>query len=159
MVIADFETTNGHFAIEASRLLKNEGKLYAVGSQKELLKKVANEAKHQHLDTFEILSGHIEKLEGVPLKSGLLDLVIISNVFFTVENKTECVKEAHRLLRKGGRVLFVEWSDSFGGIGPHKSHVVKKENAYKIFNDNGFEFMKEVDADHYHYGIIFQKKV
>jgi SAM-dependent methyltransferase len=158
MVVADFETTNSFFALEAARQLKGKGKLYCIGSNKELLKKVANEAARESIDTLHTLTGNIEKTCGVPLRDGLLDLVIIANVFFSLEEKNACAQEAYRLLRNGGRVLFIEWLDSFNGIGPHKGHIVSKEDALTMFKSVGFELMKEVDADHYHYSFVFQKK-
>lgn len=158
MLIADFETTNSYIPLEIGRLLKNEGKIYVTGSNKELLKRVGSEAKHQHITSLEILSGHIEKNEGIPLRDGTLDLIVMSNVLFSVDEKNNCLKEASRLLRKGGRVLLTDWVDSFAGIGPHKDHVIKKNDALNLFTESGFELMNEIDAGHYHYGFIFQKK-
>jgi len=159
MFVADFETTNGVFALEVARLLKNDGKVFCVGSQGELLRRVSNEATREHLGTLEIIKGHIEKSKGVPLKDGILDLVIIENSFFTLENKDITAHEANRLLRNGGRVLLVEWIDSFGGIGPHKDHVVSKSDVLAHFKNAGFSLMKEIDADDFHYAYIFQKKI
>ncbi|HYC34481.1 MAG TPA: methyltransferase domain-containing protein [Candidatus Paceibacterota bacterium] len=156
--IADFESGSGHFALEAARLLLGEGKIYAIGSQSDMLRKIAKNAKEEGIQNLEILSGHIEKANGVPLKDGMLDLVIISNTLFGVDKKDQTANEAFRLLHKNGRVLLVEWLDSFKGLGPHKDHVVSKEAAKEIFEKAGFELMKEIDARHFHYAFIFQKK-
>ncbi len=158
MVIVDFETRNGFFALEAARQLQDKGKIYCVGSNPELLRKIANEAKLESLETVHILTGNIEKECGVPLRDGIADVVIIANVFFTLTDKNRTAAEAFRLLRNGGRVLFIEWIESFGGIGPHKDHIISKEEALSLFTSAGFHVMKEVDADHYHYSFVFQKK-
>lgn len=157
MSIADFESGAGFFALEAARLLKNDGKVFCIGSNPDLLRRISNEAKHRNLEGIEILTGHIERKHGVPLKDGSLDLVIMANIFFGVDQKDKTVQEAFRLLHKGGRVFFVEWIDSFGGLGPEKSKVVAKEDAIAAFKVCGFEIIKEVDADSFHFAYVFRK--
>jgi ubiquinone/menaquinone biosynthesis C-methylase UbiE len=157
MVIGLFESYGSFFPLEIAHALKNEGKLFCIGSNKDLLKKISNDAKQKSFDTIEVLSGNIEKQGGIPLRDGVLDLVVIANIFFTIEQKKETLQEAYRLLKKGGRVLFVEWLDSFGGIGPHKEHIVTRVVAEGLFQEMNFELLKEIDAHTYHYALIFKK--
>ena len=60
-------------------------------------------------------------------------------------------------LRKKGRILFVDWSDSFGGIGPRPEDIVSEENAKTLFEDAGFKLDSSFDAGAHHYGLIFKK--
>jgi hypothetical protein len=62
-----------------------------------------------------------------------------------------------RILKKKGRVLLVEWADSFAGMGPHRDHVVKQDDAKKIFIDAGFAYERDVKAGEHHYGLVFRK--
>ncbi len=40
MLVADFGTGSGHYAIEASRIVGNSGRVYAIDIQQALVKKV-----------------------------------------------------------------------------------------------------------------------
>ncbi len=157
MYIGVFEAYESFFPLEIARILHNDGQLFCIGSNKELLKKIFNDVVAQGLHTVEILSGNIEKYNGTPIRDESLDLVVIANIFFTIEKKQQTIQEAYRLLKKGGRVLFVEWIDSFGGIGPKSEHIVFQHEAIKLFNAESFELQKEIDAHRYHYALIFKK--
>ena len=55
-----------------------------------------------------------------------VDAVIISDLLFHVEHKNQVLQEAHRILRAGGRILVVDWRESFGGVGPEPDHVISE---------------------------------
>jgi ubiquinone/menaquinone biosynthesis C-methylase UbiE len=86
-----------------------------------------------------------------------VDVVVIANTLFALDDKAGAAKEAMRILKKKGRVLLVEWADSFAGMGPHRDHVVPKEASTKIFVDVGFALEREIDAGSHHYGLVFRK--
>jgi len=65
--------------------------------------------------------------------------------------------EIKRILKPGGRVLFVDWASSFGGIGPQSQHVFDEDMAKKLFEKHGFKEDSTIGAGAQHYGIIFRK--
>jgi hypothetical protein len=65
--------------------------------------------------------------------------------------------EIKRILKPGGRVLFVDWASSFGGIGPQSQHVFDEDMAKKLFEKHGFKEDRTIGAGAQHYGIIFRK--
>ena len=64
--------------------------------------------------------------------------------------------EAKRILRSNGRLAVIDWSESFGGLGPQKGDVVKKETAIQLAKTAGFALQKEFEAGAHHYGLIFK---
>ncbi|MCU0660426.1 MAG: class I SAM-dependent methyltransferase [Candidatus Pacebacteria bacterium] len=158
MQVADLGAGSGAYAIAAARHVRG-GKVYAVEVQKELLTRIQNEASHAHLTNIEILWGNIEKYGGTKLKDASMDFVIASNVLFQVEDRNAFVREISRVTKPGGRVLLVDWSDSFGGMGPSGEHVITKPIAESFFISEGFLVEKEVSAGAHHYGILFNKPV
>lgn len=157
MHVADFGAGNGYYAFALAKKVGETGRVYCIDVQNEMLQKVAKEADEEMLENIEIVWGDIEKPKGSTLKEGSIDVVLIANTFFQIENKLSFVNEALRILREKGRVLLIEWADSFAGMGPHQDHVIKKEDALKIFLDAGFTFDREIDAGEHHYGLIFRK--
>ena len=124
---------------EASKFLK-------IG--KEHLRKITN---------IEVLRGNAEKVRGTGLKDGAVDAAVVANILFQIEDKNSFVAEVSRILKPSGWVLVVEWSDSWKGMGPEVSRIVRKEDAKRLFLSVGFSFERDIIAGEHHYGIIFKK--
>ena len=62
-----------------------------------------------------------------------------------------------RVLRPGGKAVVIDWTESFGGLGPQPSDVVEQKEAERLFNENGFTTETSFDAGDHHYGVIFRK--
>ena len=156
--VADFGSGPGFYSFAAAEAVGDTGKVYAVDVQKDLLQKLKNEARNvRHLMNVEVVWADLEHLGGTRLRESSLDAVIASNVFFQFEDKNGPCLEIKRILKKGGRVLLIDWSSSFGGMGPQQSEVFSKTDAIKLFTKNGFIEDREIVVGTEHYGIIFRK--
>ena len=158
MHVADLGVGNGVYALSIARKVGDTGKVYAIDIQNDLLTKLQKQAAAEHLENIETIWSDIEHTQGTTLKDGAIDAVIITNTFFQIEKKESVVIEISRILHSKGRVLVIEWADSFAGMGPHKDLIVKEELVKNLFLDNGFEFDRDIDAGDHHYGIVMRKK-
>lgn len=158
MHIADFGSGSGFYSIAMADEVGTNGRVYAIDVQKDLLQKIKNEAKMRGLSNLEIIWGDVEKFGGTKIKDHSIDIVIIANMLFQAPEKNNVCVEAKRILKNGGRVLVVDWMDSFGGLGPRKEDVFLASQAKDIFQKNGFMLNKEFDAGDHHYGLIFKKQ-
>ena len=157
MEIADLGSGSGFYTISAAKALVSTGRVYAIDAQKDLVTKIKNNAVHEGLYNVEVIWGDIEKINGTHLGENSIDLAMICNVLFQLEDKKTTINEIKRILKAGGRVLIVDWSDSFGGIGPKSDAVVKKETVLEMMENNGFHMDREISAGAHHYGLIFKK--
>jgi ubiquinone/menaquinone biosynthesis C-methylase UbiE len=157
MQIADLGAGSGFYSLAACKALIATGKVYAIDAQKDLLTKLKNTATKEGIYNIEVVWGDIEKQGGTHLRDSVIDLCLICNVLFQVTEKKNLLNEAKRILKPGAKVLVVDWSDSFGGIGPKADHVVNREAAVALFEQSGFSVEKEINAGSHHYGIIFKK--
>ncbi len=157
MEIADFGSGSGHYSLAAAKALMSTGRVYAIDVNKDLLTKLKNHASHDGMYNVEVIWGDIEKPNGTKLRDGSVDFVFLSNILFQLDDKDMVVKETKRVLKQGGRVLVVDWSDSFGGIGPTPKMVVKKDKAMELFEKTGFHLDREISAGSHHYGFIYKK--
>jgi ubiquinone/menaquinone biosynthesis C-methylase UbiE len=155
MRLADFGAGTGAYSKAASSRVGTTGKIYAVEVQKELVKKLDDEKKKWGLSNVECIWGNIEKRGGTKIADQSMDAVVISNVLFQAEDKLGMIDEAKRILKKNGKVLCIDWADSFGGMGPNKEHVISKEKAEELFVKRGFKVLENISAGAHHYGIIF----
>jgi ubiquinone/menaquinone biosynthesis C-methylase UbiE len=158
MIVADLGAGSGFYSLAAARLNKSgSGKVYAIEVQRDLLGRIKDAAEKEQLSHIEYIWANFEKLGGTKLHDHTVDRVIVSNVMFQVEDKPTAVKEIARILKPDGKVLFIDWSESFGGMGPHPDAVFTRTKAIELFRSAGFTEESEIDAGVHHYGIIFKK--
>lgn len=155
MTVADLGAGSGAYALAMAR--RPGVKVIAVEVQKDLVERLASEARTRHLD-LEVVWGDIEKLGGTKLRDGSVDLALLANVLFQTSGKYTAALEVKRLLRSGGRAVIIDWSDSFGGLGPKQSEVIKPETTTEIFAQAGFRKERDFVAGDHHWGIIFVKQ-
>jgi len=157
MEVADFGAGSGHLAVEAAEAVGEEGTVYVIDIQRDVLTKATHLAKEHHLDRLVFIRSDLETPNGSTLETESVDAVIVSNILFQLENKQGVLEEVQRILRPDGRLLLVDWRDSFGGIGPQPEHVVQEQEAREMTEKAGLVFLSDIDAGAYHYGMIFQK--
>lgn len=155
--VADFGAGSGFYTLAVARAVGPEGRVYAVDIQKDLLEKIKNTARLEGLFNIEYVWGDLERLGGSKIQENSLDCAIVANVLFQVENKEFFLTEAKRILKPTGRILVVDWSESFAGMGPEAKRVITKEQAKKLFTDKGFKLVREIEAGSHHYGFIFSR--
>jgi ubiquinone/menaquinone biosynthesis C-methylase UbiE len=155
--VADFGAGTGAYAIAAGKKVGGDGKVYAVEVQDTLLPRIANMARDAGLSNIKPLWGDIEEVGGTAIPDQSLDAVILSNVLFQVGDKKGLLAEASRVLKRGGRVLCIEWKDSFNNLGPSPDAVVSSGAAEEYFVRSGFHEKERFDAGSHHYGFIFEK--
>jgi ubiquinone/menaquinone biosynthesis C-methylase UbiE len=156
MRVADFGAGTGFYSKAASKKVGHTGKVYAIEVQKDLVKKLEDEIKYWDLKNVECIWGDIETKGGTKIANRSMDAVIISNVLFQVEDKLGLLDEAKRVLKTGGKILLIDWSDSFGGMGPAPHLVVGESMAKELFEKRGFKFVEKISTSPHHYGIIFK---
>lgn len=158
MYIADFGSGSGHYSLALAEAVGDSGRVYAIDVQQELLKKVKDLSRAEHRNNIEALWGNVEKLGGSKLREGSVDGVVIANALFQFEDKDAALAEARRILKPKGRLFLIDWSESFGGLGPQPEHVVPADAAKGLAEKAGFAFVNDISAGDHHYGLIFRKQ-
>lgn len=156
--VADFGAGSGFFTRAAARMVGGKGVVWAVDVHQELLPRIQRLASEEGLRNVEVVHGNIESPGGSHLPEENFDFVIASNVLFSAEHKDAVIREARRLLRVGGRLLLIDWKDSFGGLGPHKDHVVTQDHGRTLADLGGFTYICDVPAGEFHWGFLAKKR-
>jgi len=156
-VVADFGSGSGHYIYPLSEIVGENGKVYGVDIQKSLLMKIQSDLIQKSIQNIEIIWGNVEKPGGSKIREGSLNALVASNILFQVEDKKGFVDECFRVLKKGGQLLLVDWTESFGGLGPQPGHVVDEKTAQSFFEEAGFVLKESVPAGSHHYGMILKK--
>jgi len=156
MRVADFGAGSGAYSKACSQKVGYTGKVYAIEVQKDLLKRLETDIKSWGITNIDCIWGDIEKKNGTKISDNSMDAVIISNVLFQADDKLGLIDEAKRVLKKGGKVLLIEWSESFSGMGPAPEHIVTESMAKELFEKRGFKLEESISTSPHHYGIIFK---
>ncbi len=156
MKVADFGSGSGHFAVEMAKHLGNDGIVYAFDVKKEALSALKSNYSLKGILNIETNLVNLEDEKSTNLDDGIVDLVLISNMFFQVENKSAVAREAFRILKPGSKLFFIE-SEPSASFGPPKELKVDKIEVEKILNGVGFSLDGEFGVGESHYGLIFIK--
>ncbi len=155
MTVADFGSGVGFYTIPLSRRVGPYGRVFAIDAMGDFLRKLKNEAVRAGLNNVEVIQGDLESNGGSGLLTASVDRIVIANTLFQLENPLQVVLEAKRIIKHSGKVAVIDWEDSFGQIGPHKDHIITKEETRDLFEKNGFSFESFIDAGEHHYGMLY----
>ncbi len=155
MRVADLGSGVGHHAIAAAHVVGPEGRVYAVDVQQDVLTHLLDTAQRRGLKNVETVWGNIERKGGTTLREHSMDAVILANTLFQLEDRSSAIAEIKRILKPGGRLLVIDWAESYGGIGPAEQHVVPESVAEELFIGAGFHKLKSFHSGAHHYSIVF----
>ncbi len=151
LVAADFGCGSGGWVLPLAQILK-DGKVYAIDILEEPLSALRSKMKTFKISNIEPTKADVEKSS--KLFDNSCNLVLITNLLFEVDNISNVLEEAKRVLKDKGQLLIVDWQHG-SSLGPEKKISVDniKQAAEKI----GFQFKKEFKAGIYHWGLIIVK--
>jgi len=155
MQVADFGCGAGYFTITLAKLA-DQGKVYAFDVLEQALESVRSRAKLQGLFNIETKRCNLELIGSSGLLDNSVDLVLLANILFQSNKKIDIIKEAKRILKKGGEIVIIDWLPN-QSLGPPKDLIVLPEVVKKMAQDEGLVFKKDFPVDVYHWGIIFTK--
>lgn len=156
MTVADLGCGSGAYTLELSNRVGANGKVFALDVQKNLVDKLANECKQKELHNVSVMWDDLDDANGIGLKDSSIDRVVVANALFQIDDIQSFAMEVKRILKPKGLALIIDWSESFGGLGPTPQAVIKKERALEAFTKVGMNFMKDVNAGDHHYGFVVQ---
>ncbi len=100
-IVLDLGCGAGFDCFLASRKVGKNGKVIGVDMTKEMIRKAKLNAEKMGVENVEFVLGEIEKL---PIKDDSVNVIITNCVINLTPDKTKTFKEAHRVLRKGGKM-------------------------------------------------------
>lgn len=157
MKVADIGSGSGEYSLPLAVAVSDSGKVYAIDIQKDLLDRLKNSATEKGLSNVETLWGDIDEDGGTGLREDLVDISIAANILFQVEKPESLAKEIVRITKPNGKIVLIDWTDLFGGLGPRPESVFKEERAISLFQ--GYKKISSLEAGEHHWGVILQKEV
>ncbi len=155
--VADLGAGSGFYLKTLSSLVGETGKVYACEIQKPLVEKLGDFIRQSGLTNVVTLWCDLEELSGIKIPDNTLDVAILVNTLFQLEQKEIALQEMHRILRPSGVLHIIDWTDSFGGLGPERDAVITQDAAVTLLESQRFVFEHEYPAGEHHYGFAARK--
>ena len=154
--VADFGCGPGYFSIPIAKTIGEDGEVFAFDVLPSALSALESQAKIQGVDNIAIKRVNLEKKQGTRLENESVDWVVLKNILFQNDKKRNIIKEAYRILRKGGKILIMEWDKNLS-VGPAQKMRISPQELIEIIDREEFIFEKQLPAGNYHYVIIAVK--
>ncbi len=157
MKVADLGAGSGHYTKALSEIVSTDGTVFAVDIQQDVLTRLRDDMERLHaLHNIEYLWGDLEHPRGTKIADESVDVVVVSNTLFQIEDKAGALREIKRICKNTAEVLFVDWSDSHGGLGPIPDHIIAPATAQELFTTEGFIYYKDIQTGPHHYGQLYK---
>lgn len=147
----------GFFVFPLARLVGRQGRVFAVDILKPTLEEIKARAKRENLPQVETIWSNLEIFKATKIETSSLDGALLINVLHQSEKKIEILREAIRLLKRGGKLLVVEWKNTDLPFGPPPEKRVKLEAIKTAAPKIGLGIVEEFTAGPFHYGLILTK--
>ena len=155
-VVADLGCGNGFYVLPAAQLVGSSGTVIAVDVVENKLGATVSIANQFGYKNVKIVKADLEKpLMDVPENS--CDMVIVGNILHEVKQTDMLIRNMYRILKTGGRVMVVEWKRSATPFGPPLDKRIEQEKLEILLMQAGMRKVKELQADGYHYAMLFEK--
>ena len=96
---ADFGAGTGAYVLAAAPLIGDTGQIYAIDIQKDMLLKLKQSVADAHHDNVKFLWCNFETVEATKLPDNSVDVAVLSNTLFQIENKRGALQEIYRILK------------------------------------------------------------
>ncbi len=155
--IVDFGSGAGYFTILMAERAGKEGRVYALDIMESALDSVREKARSIGLENIEAIRTNLEIVGSSGLYDQSQDIVLLANILFQSDKKSDIVKEAKRVLRDNGSLIIIDWKKSAGGFGPPDSLRMDETAMLSLATGEGLIFERSFNAGQFHFGVIFRK--
>ena len=156
--VADLGCGTGYFIFPASQLVGVRGKVFAVDVLQNTLKKIADRAREEGKTNIVTVWSDLEVFRGAKdIPDNTLDVALIINTLFQAKNREAMMREAARMVKRGGHLLIVEWKLSLAPFGPATAVRVPPDSVRMYGRALHLDEAYSFEAGQYHYGILFKK--
>ena len=152
--VAEFGCGTADFTLALAKRI-DKGKLYALDIQEEKLSVLKNKIASHYANNVKVIKCDLEAPGGSTLRDDFLNIVLIPNVLFGVENKYGIMQEAKRVLKVGGQLLVIDWL-KVSPLGP-KENFFSVDEVKKMAGELGLAFKQQFASGDYHYALLFIK--
>jgi ubiquinone/menaquinone biosynthesis C-methylase UbiE len=142
MSVCDMGCGNGFYTLKMAEILGDEGHVYAVDVQPEMLVMLNKRADAAGISNISPILGTFVDPR---LPKGELDLILLVDVYHEFSNPEEMLAEMREALKPDGTIVLVEFRAEDPKVPIKPEHKMTKEQIMKELPPNGFKLVKEFE--------------
>ncbi len=149
---------DGYISLAASKIVGEEGKVYAVDVWEESINAFKEKIESENIKNIEAEVADIT--QKIPVDDESIDILYMGNVLhgFIENNEVETVmKEIKRAIKQGGSFSVVEFKKEESTHGPPLHVRITPEEVEEVVKNYGFTVKKVEEVGIYHYAIVLTK--
>ncbi len=155
-VVADLGCGNGFYVLPAAQMVGSTGTVIAVDVMESKLAATISIANQFGYKNVRVLQADLVKpMLDIPANS--VDMVIIGNILHEISHTDALIKNIYRILKSPGRIMAVEWKKTATPFGPPLDKRLDQQKLEALLMQVGFRKLKDLQADGYHYAVLFEK--
>ena len=140
MVLCDLGCGNGYWTLPMAKKVKENGAVYAVDIQQEMLQKLGARAERAGLKNIRPVLG---KVDDPKLPADELDLLLMVDVYHEFSHPQSMLWEIRRALKPTGVVALLEYREEDPSVPIKPLHKMSKRQIMKEYEANGFKLVRD----------------
>ena len=150
MVLLDVGTGPGFYLPYLSKLVGEEGKVYAIDVQEEMLRRAKGKVEREGLKNVEVFKS---EENSIPLPDNSVDFIFIAFTFHELEDPKRFVKELKRVAKPSAYLAIIDWKKEERDKGPPPEEVLSEWEVGLILDDSGVRVGRVVEIGKYCFGV------
>lgn len=141
-LIADIGCGTGYISFEASKLIGDNGKIYAIDTSETMLSELKKRiSTNNSKNIIPILSDEYN----LKIDHNSVNAAIMIFLFHEIENKILFLSRIKEILRKNGQLLLIDWEKKETKMGPPIDHRISFNSAIQLLKDAKFTNIKNIN--------------
>ncbi len=148
---------DGHVVFPVAKKVGEEGRVYAIEVQKNLLDLLERRSVDMDLHNVDFIHAHAELINGTTLPNNTVDRIIYVNTMHQMDNKENALTEAARILKQDGEILIIDWGKQKGCPHPSlKNYCFDPEDLAPIWKKANLVHIDTFDVSPYYWGTVLK---
>ena len=143
MTICDMGCGNGFYTLQLAKMTGEQGRVYAVDIQGEMLKMLKGRAEEQNVRN---ITPVLSTASDPKLPKGKIDLILLVDVYHEFSHPEEMLAAMREALSPEGVCALVEFRAEDPNVPIKPEHKMTKEQIMQEWPPNGFKLVKEFDG-------------
>jgi len=143
MTICDMGCGNGFYTLQMAKMVGEQGKVYGVDIQPEMLTFLQQRAASENVTNIEPILG---TLTDPKLPKGKMDLILLVDVYHEFSNPEQMLAAMREALTPDGLCALVEFRAEDRDVPIKPEHTMTKAQIMKEWPANGFKLVKEFEG-------------